>query len=714
MPRPKVEIVLLLAASIAVAQSTAIQIASITDVSSLENKDFSIYHGTLSITNATDSVLTTMNFSCSATIPSSAALNDVPAGATNQAILIYNSTITPGCTTITGMLKKPIFTIGATTFVTLAPSFSIQITPGSNTTSIITVPSAKTTLDYQQTSDLILQLLSTLRNDPTNAFMTENQIADMAWAQIIALRKGGVAKGDLLFLNSADPVALSNADHFLQAYEVGTENNVLFNPLTAVLLGAVVDPVYNICKLGTTSNCFQTDGGPQSPANFQFWALTGAAAAVNVSNGGAPPSAPVPPVAKDGTTSVFIKSGNGPFNFDPGGAAGFDYKATSGAGFQSVAVPAQTCLIGVSSISVGFGSSSATIAPGQTYTFSPPAQEFTLTGLGQCAASATFVTSIAFAPGTGLNVFAQSAIGPSVSTATPPGGGGSSQTFTLTFANSAGWQNLGVVDVLINDALDGRKACYVAFVPSSASGGSLYLVDDGGDAGGPYQGTVLPGSGTIQNGQCSVSGASSSVAGVGNTLTLTLAVTFTAGFGGNKVVFLAAQDKSGVNSGWQALGTWSVPANTPAGPAVAGIDPASGSSAMQVYAFTFTDSKGWQDISVANILINSAIDGRGACYAAFVPSGPNSGALYLVDDAGDAAGPYQGMTLPSAGSISNGQCSIASVGTVQPVSASGNTLTLTLAIRFSAGFGGNRIVYLAARSNTQNSGWQALGTVSVP
>ena len=103
--------------------------------------------------------------------------------------------------------------------------------------------------------------------------------------------------------------------------------------------------------------------------------------------------------------------------------------------------------------------------------------------------------------------------------------------------------------MLINSALDGRHACIIAFVPSGAAGGSVFLVDDAGDAAGPYSGMVLPGSGTVQNSQCSVSGTGSMVQGSGNTLTLTLVVTFSASFAGNRIFYLLAQDKSGGNSG---------------------------------------------------------------------------------------------------------------------------------------------------------------------
>jgi len=299
---------------------------------------------------------------------------------------------------------------------------------------------------------------------------------------------------------------------------------------------------------------------------------------------------------------------------------------------------------------------------------------------------------------------------PAATLAVPASGSGTSSTFTFTFSDSAGYASLTVLDVLINSALDGRKACYVAFVPSGASAGSVYLVDNAGDAGGPYSGMTLPGSQSVSNSQCTVSGAGSSVSSNGNTVTLTLAITFAAGFAGNQVIYLSAQDASG-SSGWQVLGTWNVPGSPAIGPAVSGMSPPRTSSlGPTAYTFTFTDTKGWQDISVANILINGAIDGRHGCYLALVPA---SSSLLLVDDAGDAGGPYSGMVLPGSGSISNSQCTIAGAGS--SVTSSGNTLTLTLAITFSQSFAGEQIFYLSARNNSgQDSGWQAVGTNDVP
>jgi len=303
---------------------------------------------------------------------------------------------------------------------------------------------------------------------------------------------------------------------------------------------------------------------------------------------------------------------------------------------------------------------------------------------------------------------------PSPVSIVPGGGSGLTQSFVLTFTDPSGFQNLHVVDLLVNRVLDGRQACYIAFVPASATSGSVFLVDDGGDAGGPYAGMVLPGSGTVANSQYSISGTGSSVSGSGNTLTLTLVITFEAAFTGNRVLYLSAQDVAGNNSGWFDLGTWNVPGATPAGTSVTGMSPSRSDGSGQTYTFNFFDSNGFADIGVINVLINNAIDGRQACFLAFVPSSATTGSVFLVDDAGDAGGPFAGgLTLPSNGTASNSRCTINGAGS--SVTAGGNSLTLTLAITFTPLFNGNQVFFLAARNDAahENSDWQPVGSVTI-
>ncbi|HEY1759190.1 MAG TPA: hypothetical protein VGG72_27710 [Bryobacteraceae bacterium] len=188
--------------------------------------------------------------------------------------------------------------------------------------------------------------------------------------------------------------------------------------------------------------------------------------------------------------------------------------------------------------------------------------------------------------------------------ASPASGDGASQTFTFTFHDPNGYVDLGVLDILINNYLDGIGACYVALVPASASSGYVYVVDNAGD-GGYVSGTPmpLPSSGSLSNSQCTIAGTGSSVSGSGNTLTFTLNITFASAFAGNKIFYMAARNAM-QNSGWQALGTWNVPGPAVVGPGVGSVTPGRRVSTGQTYTFTFTDSNGYSDLAVLDVLTN--------------------------------------------------------------------------------------------------------------
>jgi hypothetical protein len=403
-----------------------------------------------------------------------------------------------------------------------------------------------------------------------------------------------------------------------------------------------------------------------------------------------PPAVALSSVSVSPGTIVSAQSGTGTVTLTAAAPLGGTVVSLSSSNTSAATVPA--------SVTVPQGQTSATftVTAGTVSTSTP----VTLTAT-YSSVNATF----------GLTVSAPSAIGLSVS---PGAGSGLTRTFTLTFNDSNGYADLAVLDVLIYNYLDGIGACYAAVVPSGASSGYLYLVDNAGD-GGYVSGSPmsLPSSSTLQNGQCTINGAGSSVSASGNTLTLTLAVTFSSGFSGNKIVYMAARSSS-QNSGWQPMGTWNVPGAALTGPAVAGMTPARSSTTGQTYSFTFTDTNGYADLAVVDVLINNSLDGIAACYVAFAPTSATSGQLYLVDDAGD--GGYASgspIALPSSSTLSNSQCTISGPGS--SVTATGNTLTLNLAITFSSTLAGNQVFYLAARNNSSgNSGWQAVGSLTVP
>ncbi len=304
------------------------------------------------------------------------------------------------------------------------------------------------------------------------------------------------------------------------------------------------------------------------------------------------------------------------------------------------------------------------------------------------------------------------AVGPRPRLVTPGAGGGSSQTFVAEFEQPGGWQNLEVVNVLINFWLDGRQACYVAYVPAS---NSLFLVDDAGNAGGPFVGGLVLGEDnrTIANSQCAIDGAFSWVERGDERVRLGLKVNFASSFAGTKIIYLAARSST-ENSGWQRLGVWKVPGGSspPGTPLITELYPAGWTGRdRQAVEVAVTDSNGSGDLSVVNVLVNDWLDGRQACYVAYVP-GLN--AVFLVDDAGNAGGPFAGgVVMGTAGVASNSQCTVYGEGSW--VESSGTTLRLGLSVEFRSSFQGNRVVYAAARDQVgNNSGWQAVGRRTVP
>jgi hypothetical protein len=278
---------------------------------------------------------------------------------------------------------------------------------------------------------------------------------------------------------------------------------------------------------------------------------------------------------------------------------------------------------------------------------------------------------------------------------TPSTGSGTAQTFSFQFSDSAGATDLTSVSAVVSSTLTDVGSCEVDYYRAS---NTLKLVTD---SGGQPSGSLTPGSGSVQNSQCIVNGAASTVTTSGNTLTLNLALTFQAVYSGAKNLYMEAISPSGT-APWQQKGTWTVPAQVQA----VSVTPSSGGGSSQTFSLQFSDAVGSANLTSASVVFNSALTDVSGCEVDYYLA---SNTLKLVTDSG---GQPSGSLTPGSGSQQNSQCILNGAGS--SVSTSGNTLTLNLALTFQPSFGGVKNVYMEALSPTGNAPWQQKGTWTVP
>ncbi len=134
----------------------------------------------------------------------------------------------------------------------------------------------------------------------------------------------------------------------------------------------------------------------------------------------------------------------------------------------------------------------------------------------------------------------------------PVSGSGSTTVLSFALSDGNGAADVASLVVVVNAGLNGNGACYLYY----DSGGQVHLASDDTSA---WFNLTIGGSGIVQNSQCTISAAGSSVSTVGNTVTLNLAITFNKiTFSGAKAVFMMATDKESNSTGWQQKGTWTV------------------------------------------------------------------------------------------------------------------------------------------------------------
>jgi len=145
---------------------------------------------------------------------------------------------------------------------------------------------------------------------------------------------------------------------------------------------------------------------------------------------------------------------------------------------------------------------------------------------------------------------------PQVGTISPPIGSSKVNTpvtFTTTYTDPNGWQDIQYVHLLINTAITGLNSFYGYYNQNT---NMLYLRND---ANTVWLGGFAPGSANIiENSYVKLNCSKTTVSGSGNTLTVKWNITFESTFTGTKNAYLYIKDDAGAYQGWIKKGTWTI------------------------------------------------------------------------------------------------------------------------------------------------------------
>jgi hypothetical protein len=284
---------------------------------------------------------------------------------------------------------------------------------------------------------------------------------------------------------------------------------------------------------------------------------------------------------------------------------------------------------------------------------------------------------------------------------------GTNPTVAFTYTHPNGTNQLGVLNALINTALDANRACYIAY---SRPINVFYLVNDDGPAAGLSAPLTPGGPGSVSNSQCTINAADIAVLEQGNSLTLTFRPSFSNAFRGARKIYVATRSVTEANSGWSLGATLDAgPEAVIAYPRGETVTPNAGGASTDTVVATYEHNAEATGIQTAWLLINSALDGRQGCYVAYFRP---ANLLFLIPDNGDG-GAATTMPLTGSGSLENSQCRIDGAGSLATVN--GNRLSLQLNVTMKAPFTGPRGMWGAAQSMTGvTGGWRSLGLWRVP
>jgi uncharacterized repeat protein (TIGR01451 family) len=319
---------------------------------------------------------------------------------------------------------------------------------------------------------------------------------------------------------------------------------------------------------------------------------------------------------------------------------------------------------------------------------SPQVNAVSVSGGGAAAANASDTTTI-----TGTN---QPPVAVSV---TPSSGNGSSQTFSFLLFDPNGFTEMPWVQMIFNATLNASAGCFTYY---DRVGNLVYLRNDA--ATGWLGPVVLGTANSVQNSQCIVDALSSSASGAGNSLTVNLALSFKAAFGGAKNIYQKTQDTGGLATGWQQRGTWTPSSSSNLPSSAVSVTPSSGTGSSQTFSFLLSDPNGFTDMPWVQMIFNATLNTSAGCFTYYDRV---RNLVYLQNDA--ATGWLGPVAFGTANSVQNSQCIVNALSS--SASGVGNNLTVNLALIFKAAFTGTKNIYMQTQdTGGLVTGWQQLGT----
>ncbi|HWQ57038.1 MAG TPA: fibronectin type III domain-containing protein [Bryobacteraceae bacterium] len=281
--------------------------------------------------------------------------------------------------------------------------------------------------------------------------------------------------------------------------------------------------------------------------------------------------------------------------------------------------------------------------------------------------------------------------GPQLGPVSPASGSGASQVFTFSFTDPNGRADITDTYAMINASYtNGTNTCWFHY---NLANNTLQLSYDDTPTTLTWQPPVPLGSGAAQqNSQCGIDPAGARIAGSGDTLTVSVPVTFMPAWSGLKNIYVYARDKAGVSAGYTVAASWTV-----AEPAQLDTTAPSVPTGLAATAASSTQINLSWNASIDNVGVAGYTVYRGGVRVAEVTSGtnytdtglaPSTSYSYSVA-AYDASGNTSGQSANASATTQSEPVTVVNqpprVGTVSP--AQGTGLRQAFAFTYTDGNG---------------------------